>query len=328
VKNFIINISLCSLLLFPGCGRNTPTEPANDGKPPAVPTGLNIYGAADGQVGIEWNRSLEEDVSLYKIYRSTDSLQNYSAIDSTANLYYIDKYLSYDSVYYYKISAVDKFKLESGLTSAVSARPVNKYTPGIPYGIWIHAKNWKDKKEVELGWFPRNESDIDYYNIFRSTTSEFDADSTNLIGSSSTYNFIDSLNLKLLTDYYYKITAVDKGGLTSNPSNVISDELLDAPELIFPENNSDLDYFDNFIIRTSAVPARYKLVIQTNELYGVVKEFNFTGNKNNEEIKIPLRDVTLYSYIKYYWKVYSYTQDGEYPNSVSDIYNFTIVPEN
>lgn len=323
----VLIFSLFSLMFLNNCDRETPSQPIDDGRPPAPPKNLFVYRAYDGEIGIEWNKNLELDISHYNIYRNLDPAGSFSKIDSTTNQYFIDRYLDYDSTYYYKITAVDRINLESDFSNTVNAQPKNVYAPYAPYGLSINARNWNGSHSIHLKWIPQNESDISHFEIYRSTTESFEPDEESLLDTSNTYSYVDSKNLDMLTNYFYKIVTVDKGGLTSDPSYTVDDIILDSPAAVFPAHESTVDYFSSFQIKTVSEPARYKIVVQTNELYGVVKEIDFESDKVNEVISIEAKGFTLQQYEDYYWRVYTYTNSNN-PNSYSPLARFTIVPEN
>ncbi len=133
-----------TFIIYQSCERSDITSPIDDGLPPATPVNLSIFRARDGEIGIEWLKNREPDINGYNIYRSIGDTINLIKIDSTQEDYHIDYYLEYDSTYYYRISAVDKFGNESLLTPPVSAKPENLYPPYTPFMIEINARNWND----------------------------------------------------------------------------------------------------------------------------------------------------------------------------------------
>ncbi len=320
---FLFAIVLLSLV---SCDRDTPLEIVDDGIPPAKPLGLRIFGAHDGEIGIEWNHNLEKDIAFYKIFRTINPNNLYSLIDSTSAIYYIDYGLEYDSTYYYKISAVDHFGNESVMSDSVFATPKNIFVPLPPYYININARNWDDSLTFKITFSPSFSSDVAYYEVHRSENSLFTPDSFSLVGISEKFSYTDKADLELLKKYYYKIISVDKGGFKSQPSTEVNDILLDTPKLISPQNNAEVNYFAEFKIETCSLPADYKLVLQSNEIYGTKVELNFSSNLSNNIISVSLRNVTFEPYADYYWRVYTYTKSNNIPNSFSELYKFTIVP--
>ena len=181
--HLVSNFSLVIIILFNGCDRDTPVEYIDDGIAPAKPTGLKVFYDYDGEIGIEWTPNLENDVDFYKIFRAAKTNKNFSVIDSTSSLYYIDINLEYDSTYFYKISAVDKFGRESELSDSVFGTPTNKYTPFPPYYLNINCRNWDDSVSVKITFGNSYSTDVKYYEIHRSTVNQFTPDSTTLVES-------------------------------------------------------------------------------------------------------------------------------------------------
>ncbi|MEK6552484.1 MAG: hypothetical protein AABZ54_03435, partial [Bacteroidota bacterium] len=157
-------------------------------------------------------------------------------------------------------------------------------------------------------------------------TESFDADTLHYLDFTQLTSYSDTKNIILLTKYYYKIKAVDKGLLKSPSTLVISDVVLNSPTLIFPSNNSIINKLTEFRFKTVSLPATYKLVIQSNEVYGTVKEFNFTSELLDQEIKISASGIQLESSKTYTWRVFTYTSSEIDPNSFSGSFAFTYIP--
>ncbi len=229
-------IAFTILLFFYSCERPTNISNADDGIPPAVPSGLSVYFAGDGEIILDWQNNSEPDFDGYNIYRSTDD-SIFNKIIFTKNNYFYDDTLSYDTIYFYKITAVDIWGTESAATSIVSAQPVNKNKPGTPRYLSTSARNWEDNRSIYLNWQANYDSDIKQYNIYRGTNINFSSDSSSLVGSSIEPEFTDTFNLNLYTIYYYKVRALDKGDLLSDESEIVNDQIVGIPEVIFPLDN-------------------------------------------------------------------------------------------
>ena len=318
--------TLFIFLLLTNCDRDNPTEAVDDGKAPAAPKGLSVFREFDGEVGIEWIRNLESDIKFYNIYRSSDN-SKLAKIDSTTSLFYVEYGLKYDSTYTYRISAVDKSGMESPLSDSVYAKPVNLYRPNPPYSLSISARNWNDSLLIKINHPPSFSSDVAYYEIYRSTTGSFVPDSSTLIDTTNSPGYTDNNDLEVLKTYYYKLISVDRGGLKSDASSEIKDIILNNPAAVFPTDNAEVDYFAEFQIQLCSHPADYKIVLQSNEIYGTEVEIDFSSNKTDKVISVPIRNTTFTAYDDYYWRIYTYTKSGSGPNSFSKLYKFTIVPE-
>ena len=308
-----------------GCERNTPSDITGDNIPPAVPTNVKIYSAEDGEILLAWHANVEIDLKGYKIYRSTDST-NFSFIDFSDQNYYLDDSLDYNIKYYYRITAVDVQNLESEPSTVVSAIPINKYRPLAPRFPTINARNWPGDISVYLTWDPGYETDIAGFYIHRSTESGFVPDSLNLVGFSPASNYRDTLNLALLTRYYYKIIAVDKGDLMSDPSSQVDDEILPAAEGVYPIGVIRTNTLTFKFIALS-VPATYEISLQSNPYFGEIWSKEISTNTVNDTVSIDFDGYYYVDYnVNYYWRVATYTVSSN-PNSISSLYNFLVEQE-
>ena len=321
-KLLIPFLAIAALL---GCRRDEITEPVDDGLPPSVPTGLYVYYAYDGEIGIEWNQNPEPDISHYVIYRRANNSNEYLKIANTFDYYFVEDSLEYDSTYYYVITAIDEYNRESDFSNETWATPKNIFRPTYPWNIKINARNWNDSISINLFWTVPFDSDIDKYEIYRSIDPDFTPSNEAFIGSAKLPEYIDGNNLERLRIYYYKIITVDKGRLKSNPSSIVRDVILNSPEIVFPENNSEIKELNQYIIKTVSLPAEYTIVLQSNEIYGTLKEINFSTGATDSEFPV---DANYYfeKYRDYYIKVFVYSGYSEEPNSFSAMYKFRITP--
>lgn len=322
----MIKIFSLTLLLFliSGCRSDSDINEPDDGLPPAVPTGLRITFANDGDIVLRWNPNIEPDFSFYTVYRSTDSI-NYNSIEKLNTEYYLDDSLEYSVKYFYKITATDNAGRESELSAEVSAVPFNLFPPSKPENLIINGRNLQNSLSVYLRWYPGYESDITGYFIYRSDEITFETDSSTLIGFTSINNFSDTSGLTLYQNYYYIIRGVDKGGLIGEESDVVSDRILGIPEIIFPQQGEITELFSHFIIGALPVPATYKIIVQTNEFFGEIWSTEIFSEKVTDTLMIRFNPSNIEANKKYYWRTSASTIQGE-PNSVSELYNFTIKP--
>lgn len=318
-------VLLIFIVLIYGCKREDLTEPVDDGLPPAAPINFLLYAAFDGQIGLSWQANYEPDIDGYLIYRSINDTNHFIFLANTSNTYYIDQNLEYDSVYYYKISAIDKSQRESKFSNIVSAQPKNIYRPLRPQLVQINARNIENQQYILINWSPPIDNDIDYYEIYRDTIENVETSSNKLIDTTQKNYYIDRKNLRLLQKYFYSIVAVDKGGLKSNSTEPVSDIILNSPVLIYPLNQSLVTTLNEFRFIAVSKPANYKLVIQSNPIYGTVKEINFSLNEVDTEFSLDVSNIYLQPYKTYYWRVLTYTNSDE-PNSSSELFSFTYNP--
>jgi hypothetical protein len=93
--------------------------------PPSAPQNL-LAASADGQVALTWNRNTEADFLEYRIYCGTTS-GNETLVDSSSasitDTTHIVIGLTNGATYYFKVTAMDSARLESGFSNEVSAVP-------------------------------------------------------------------------------------------------------------------------------------------------------------------------------------------------------------
>lgn len=320
----ILKLFLKTMLLFiVCCERPTDLTNVDDGIPPAVPSGLRVYYASDGEIGIEWKHNSEPDLKNYNIYRRTDTLITEN-IAFTQRDYFLDDSLEYEETYYYRITAVDYSGKESQQTYEVSAQPVNRYNPGRPGYPEINARNWEGNKSIFTRWVKAFDTDIAGYNIYRSTEASFTADINSLISFSAAPNYNDtSSSLEINKRYYYRMRAVDRGGLISEQSDIVADEIYALPEMIYPPDNSAVRYFTHFKILALSHPARYRIILQQNQFFGELWSREFNSDIVNDTIHILFDYPYVGQSIKYYWRIVTYSTEA--PNSISLLKSFEIV---
>lgn len=321
----LVFFSMISSTIHIGCERPTDVNQKDDGIPPAVPTGVQISYASDGEILVEWLPNSDIDLKGYNVYRKT-SKSDFAFLTFTANSYWFDDSLSYNENYSYKISALDIWDEESQRSSEVSATPSNKFPPARPKYFNINARNWEGKISVFLSWEPNNESDVAGYNVYRSLNSSYTADSTTLVGFTSDIQFNDTANILIYKDYYYKIRAVDKGGLLSEESNVVSDQVYEMADQVFPSNDSLVNFFDYFIIKAVKVPANYRILVQTNEYFGEFWSKDFFSSTVDDTIQVEFNPPYLYPYTYYYWRIITFSNNSSEPNSISPLHKFKVKP--
>ncbi len=309
---------------FISCDREILNEPIDDGLPPPTPGNFRIYAARDGEIGLEWLSSNEPDISGFNIFRAEFDT-DFEQIGFTNNQFFVDDSLDYFTEYSYKINAVDNQGRESSFTSIVSAIPENIFRPLPVTGISINARNWDDSISIALNWFGTGETDILGFEVYRDTVSNFEVDSTKLVGFSDHPFFVDKNEIEILTEYFYRIVTVDNGNLKSNPTSIISDFVLNKPEVIFPANNYNGSDFTEFKFRTSSKKANYKIFILTNENIGTKYEFNLNQPETNAEVTIFFNTVNLVVPFKeHFWRVAAFTKNEDDPNTFTDLNSFTI----
>lgn len=161
---------------------------------------------------ISWDTPDIEDFSHYNLYRSNKVNGGYTIISKLKKKKYVDKIEQDGAKYFYRVSTVDK----DGLESVHIRNSVYGMTLSKPLAPSVVEAKLIDNKKVILEW---NKNDIKAKNyIVRKEYSRgfFDKAVDEFKDIKGT-KFEDS-EIKPAQTYYYKVIAVDKYGLGSEPS--------------------------------------------------------------------------------------------------------------
>jgi gliding motility-associated-like protein len=273
--------------------------------PPAPPTGL-VAESGNKKITLTWNPNLETDISRYWVYRSTTSgLYDYSVVLATVThptTAYEDTGLTSNIIYYYELKAVDKTNLVSDASEEVSARPSLR-PPREPIGVKGTIVDGGEHIRIEWKAVTRNVdgspcTDLEEYRIYRSTSlAGFTVESSTTVPKSAlSWNEKEDITDKI---YYYKVRAVDIGGVESDDSMIImaaeqkvnvialaedmQAKLLISEELtdVLYEESSSYGVDLNITISSSTLENRDDKVISCYE-YRALKGY---GNDSLEEIE-------------------------------------------
>jgi hypothetical protein len=174
-----------------------------DGSTPVNLLGYNIYRMEEG----------ENEISERPI--------NSSPVSGTEQA---DKNFKFGETYRYVIRAVslgtEGAQVESLNSNTIPVTPIDKFLPSAPEGLRIGPAPGR----LSL-FFPANpEPDIAGYNIYRSTDPNLPKDQWSKLNSElhTKTTFLDE-KVEAGKQYYYYLTAVDKAGNISPPSEVVSE---------------------------------------------------------------------------------------------------------
>ena len=147
-----------------------------DDIPPNTPTNLVVVGVGDQYVELEWYDQIIPD-GYYNLYRSAPNdgaFSNYTVIPVDAiqqQSGYTDTGLINDSIYYYRVTAVDDWGNESSPTATVSGTPTAPVVPVddpavISFNILDAAHGGSDPDSLNGNWvlfvsIESNEDDVD-----------------------------------------------------------------------------------------------------------------------------------------------------------------------
>jgi len=301
------------------------------GFPPIPPTGFtaNYDETMDGNISLFWTANTERDLAGYKLYRDNGSGSDYTELGSTTQTSYTDLGLDYEIAYSYKIQAYDKSDNFSEFTFlAERIQSFNITAPSQPVGFTIYAHNIATESllNIELTWSLNTESDFDHYNLYRATTGSFQLIESNLLDSLSGTSYTD-LAVEVGIHYYYRLVAVDKGGLPSSPSVIVDDIPLAVPTLLGPiGGETATSSRPTFTWQRLEGADGYQLSLRESAYSGTVWETKVdqpaTGNP---QVTYPSSAPALSTGGTYYWQLGTYSQsDQTEVNSYSTIANFKI----
>ncbi len=89
--------------------------------------------------------------------------------------------------------------------------------PDRPSGLKVAALS---PNTLKLSWSAVNASDVEHYNVYCGTEADFAGEQASLVGSPAETEFVD-WGLELNTTYWYKLTAVDRAGNESTPTDAL-----------------------------------------------------------------------------------------------------------
>ena len=224
-----------SLMIF-SC---TEVVAPEDITPPATPVNFTLLGGGDGQVRLRWSSNVEADFDFYRLYRDVNNTNSFTLLVQLTQIDYLDRFLEYDSTYYYYLTAIDKAGNESKPTSIIDVQPLNVSAPQPPMFLVASGLNnpLQSLLQINLTWTPPDIGDLLRYKIYRSNDSDFVANTSTLIDSTNIATYFDPF-LPTNTKYFYKIVAVDKGFKESLPSKSSGDMILTSPVIITPANQT------------------------------------------------------------------------------------------
>ncbi len=184
-----------------------------DNTPPAAPANLTGYPMDQGAF-IDWDANAEPDIQQYYIYESLTSGGPYDEVDNDDVTEWMFYNLTNGSTYYYVVTAMDTSNNESGYSNEVAVTPSASALPLPPLDLEANADLFLN----ELEWRHSFDPALDYYNIYRSTTS---GGPYTLLTDTVQAQYEDD-GLTANVTYYYVVTTVNDGEEESVYSNEAS----------------------------------------------------------------------------------------------------------
>jgi fibronectin type 3 domain-containing protein/TolB-like protein len=178
---------------------------------PVRPSGFGGESLHVKEVPLFWQPNPEDDIGEYHIFRSSGGEKEFSEIASVeGETSYVDKWLQDGWEYQYKMTAEDKDSLISDFSDTITIK--TKPKPSAPTGLTTRVEQGK----TVLTWSSNTESDITSYNVFEK----------GFLGPRKVDTVKEPqcsvVSPKSGKSRDYTVTAVDKDGLESKPSQTIT----------------------------------------------------------------------------------------------------------
>lgn len=301
-KKLVLSLASLAVLSFLGCSEIIAPE---DIYPPEKPRNFTLLGGGDGQAHFRWAKNDEIDLREYRMYRSVNSISSFNLLVSLNQTEYVDRFLEYDSTYYYYLTAVDFAGNESPSTNIIDVQPLNISAPQPPSRLNVSGFNNPSQGalEIRLTWIPPDIGDLKNYLIYRSTDQGFTPSPTTFFDSTNIAAYNDRL-VQLNQRYHYKVVAVDKGFKVSLPSQSSSDLILASPVLVTPANNTKFVSPKTFRWQSVTGAEDYEVYVGNGPLSGVI-----WSSGKTKQTETAYSGPALQSSRVYYWWVVVYSKD-------------------
>ena len=175
---------------------------------PAAPS-VTAGNSSTGKPQLTW-KAVSGAVK-YEVYRSTRQNSGYSLLGTTTSTSYVNTGASTGTTYYYRVKAVNRDGMASGYSNIVSG----KAKAAAPAAPSVTAGNSSTGKP-RLTW--KAVSGAVSYRIYRS---ESRGTGYSLLGTTSSTSYVNTGAAAGKT-YYYRVKAVNRDGMASGYSNIVS----------------------------------------------------------------------------------------------------------
>ena len=175
--------------------------------PPAVPTVTMTY-SDSGKPKLTWNAV--SGATSYRVFRSESRGTGYSLLGTTTATSYVNTGAAVGKTYYYRVKAVNSVGT-SGYSNIVSgkAKPAAPAAPSVTIGNSSTGK-------PQLTW--KAVSGAVKYEVYRSTRQN---SGYSLLGTTTSTSYVNT-GASTGTTYYYRVKAVNRNGMASGYSNIVS----------------------------------------------------------------------------------------------------------
>lgn len=164
----------------------------------------------------------------YNVYRSPSEKETAKLLNSSpvTSAEYRDEFFEFDKQYFYFVRTVSVgtggAPIESGESNIVNVKAQDTFAPSAPSAITLAAT----PTTISIFFAANPEKDIKGYNIYRSTDENLPKDKWELLTPEPlpTNTYQDS-KVESGKKYFYYLTATDKAGNVSEPSEVVSESV-------------------------------------------------------------------------------------------------------
>ena len=186
---------------------------------PGAPAGLNaaVSSAQPGIVTLDWEDSAESDVSGYAVYFAKNSSGPFTRLawllpDSG----YMDIRTGDGATYYYAVSAINSWGLESPKSAIVEVESLDVTPPKPPTGLRLLNAD-RTAGRARLEWNVSSGDTIRGYRLYRQDGDEPSAPITALLFGAR----FEDWTLPPEGDFTYSVSAIDLAGNESGLSNIV-----------------------------------------------------------------------------------------------------------
>ena len=175
--------------------------------PPAAPTVTMTY-SDSGKPKLTWNAV--SGATSYRVFRSESRGSGYSLLGTTTSTSYTNTGAAAGKIYYYRVKAVNSVGT-SGYSNIVSgkAKTAAPAAPSVTIGNSSTGK-------PQLTW--KAVSGAVKYEVYRSTRQN---SGYSLLGTTTSTSYVNT-GASTGTTYYYRVKAVNRNGMASGYSNIVS----------------------------------------------------------------------------------------------------------
>ena len=190
---------------------------------PLAPVQLNASNSESTHevIELEWDDNRESEVSGYGIYlasRRSGPFQRIAWMAPQSN--YADMRIGDGSIYYYAVSAINLWGLESPLSSVVEVRSVDVTPPNPPTGLKVSSQD-RQNGRATLEWNVNPGDTIKGYRLYRQDGRGTRAPITALLFGAR----FEDWTFPSEGVSTYSVTAIDLAGNESGPSNIAPPQL-------------------------------------------------------------------------------------------------------